>query len=363
MERSRTLPFPLFATVYTRRWLRLHGLNVGRRTEVSTAEGLSPRVSLGETSFVADAPMFAAGRAHRGWMHIAPITVGSRTFVGNGALLTGGTRVGDDSLIGIETTAPERVADGTSWFGAPAIELPRVPDPVDPARTTNPPRRLVVARAATELVRILLPGSITIILASLVFLALEAIGEAVGPLGLIAAAPLVVAVASALAVLCTIAVKWLVIGRYRPGEKPLWSFFVWRDEIVNSCQEQLAGQWLINKALGTPLMSAYVRAMGGRVGRDAWIDTLAITEFDVVKIGDGVAVNRGACLETHLFHDRLMRIGPTDLGPGSTLGPVSAILPDTKLGAGTVVAGRSVVLRGEELPPGTRWHGAPVVAA
>jgi carbonic anhydrase/acetyltransferase-like protein (isoleucine patch superfamily) len=44
------------------------------------------------------------------------------------------------------------------------------------------------------------------------------------------------------------------------------------------------------------------------------------------------------------------------------LGPVSAILPETKLGAGCVVGGRSVVLRGEELPAGTRWHGAPVVA-
>lgn len=74
-------------------------------------------------------------------------------------------------------------------------------------------------------------------------------------------------------------------------------------------------------------------------------------------------INRFACIETHLFHDRLMRIGPTKLGAGSTVGPSSAVLPDTVLGPGAKVGGRSVVLRGEELPPGTSWHGAPVVAA
>jgi carbonic anhydrase/acetyltransferase-like protein (isoleucine patch superfamily) len=67
-------------------------------------------------------------------------------------------------------------------------------------------------------------------------------------------------------------------------------------------------------------------------------------------------------VQTHLFHDRLLQIGPTKLGPGSTLGPVSAILPDTELGAGCSVGAMSIVMRGEQLPAGTRWHGAPVVA-
>jgi acetyltransferase-like isoleucine patch superfamily enzyme len=65
---------------------------------------------------------------------------------------------------------------------------------------------------------------------------------------------------------------------------------------------------------------------------------------------------------THLFHDRLLRIGPTHLEAGASLGPTSAVLPETHLGAGTRVFGRSVVLRGEELPAGTRWHGTPLVS-
>jgi non-ribosomal peptide synthetase-like protein len=181
--------------------------------------------------------------------------------------------------------------------------------------------------------------------------------------GLILAVPVLLLGAGIVAVAFTVAAKWLLMGRYRAGVHPLWSFFVWRDEILNSLQDQLAGAWLLGLAMATPLMGVYLRAMGSKVGRDVWCDTLTITEFDMVELGDGSVVNRFACVETHLFHDRLMRIGPTKLGPGSTLGPASALLPDTVLGAGVTVGGRSVVLRGEELPPGTRWHGSPVVAA
>lgn len=360
---SLTVLFPLYSTVFTRPWLRLHGVRIGRRTEVATVGGLTPLVELGETSMVADHPMFASARAHRGWLHVRPIAIGDHSFIGNGALITGGTSIGDGCLVGIETNAPEQVPHGTSWFGAPALELPRVPDATDPARTTDPPRRLVLARGAVELVRILLPTTISLILGLLVLLAMAAAGSAAGLLGMVAAAPVALAAAGAGAVLATVVVKWVVIGRYRPGEHPLWSSLVWRDEIVNSCQELLAEGWLLNRAQGTPLIGAYLRAMGARVGRDVWCDTLAITEFDMVSLGDGCAVNRGACLETHLFHDRVLRIGPATMEAGATLGPVSAVLPDTRMGEACVVGGRSVVLRGEVLPAGSRWHGAPVVAA
>ncbi len=63
---------------------------------------------------------------------------------------------------------------------------------------------------------------------------------------------------------------------------------------------------------------------------------------------------------THVFHDRLLRVGPTSIGAGATLGPTSAVLPDTRLGANTCIGGHSVVLSGEQLPAASRWRGAPV---
>ncbi|MBV9212846.1 MAG: amino acid adenylation protein, partial [Actinobacteria bacterium] len=297
-----------------------------------------------------------------GWLRVDPIEVGSRTFLGNTSLLRGDTRVGDDCLIGVLSTAPESTPSGTSWLGCPALELPRIPEEADPARTTDPPRRLVVARGAIELLRLLLPAVVSTILAALVLFTLDSIGRSThSVVAMLAAAPLAILAAGICALAFTVLAKWLVIGRYRPSEHPLWSWFVWRDELMNSLQTQLAGAWLLGSLLGTPMISTYLRAMGARVGRDVWLETNAITEFDVIDIGDGCAINRTACIETHLFHDRLLRIGPSELGACTTLGPTSIVLPDTKVGAGCTIGGRSLVLRGEELPDGTCWHGSPVV--
>jgi non-ribosomal peptide synthetase-like protein len=362
MAGARSVLRPVYLSVYTRHWLRLAGIRIGKGAEVSTVVGLNRLTSFADGSFATDDVVFAGARARNGWLQVAPIEVGAGTFLGNSCILPAGTKLGAGGLIGVLTTAPLQTADGTSWFGTPALELPRVPDQSDPSRTTTPPRRLVVARGVMEMIRILLPATVSVALAALVFYALESVAAAYGLLAMAAVTPFVLLAAGICAAAFTIAAKWVIIGRYRSGEHPFWCSFVWRDEIINCLQEELARTWLLGASVGTPVMGVYLRAMGAKVGRNVWFESLNITEFDVVELGDGCVVNRAACIETHLFHDRLMRIGPATLAPGSTLGPYSVVLPNTVLGAGTRVGGRSVVLRGEELPAGTSWHGAPVVS-
>jgi non-ribosomal peptide synthetase-like protein len=352
--------FPLYASLYTRGWLRLMGIKVGRRSEISTSTGLNPLVCIGEFSHATDDVAFVGARARGGWLHVEPIEIGDRTFLGPGSVLREGTRLGDDSLLGVLTLAPREPAAGTSWFGVPALELPRVCEVSDPARTTEPPRRLILARGTMDAIRIFVPNTISLALGLFDLVVLDALGGHLGIPAMIALCPLLVLCSGLLSAAIAVALKWLVIGRYRAGQHPLWSFFVWRDELVNSAHEQLAGEWLLRFAIGSPLMSLYLRAMGSKVGRGVWCETTAITEFDVVTLEDDCAVNRGSCLMTHVFHDRLLRIGPARIGAGATMGPTSAVLPDTTLGAGTCIGGHSVVLRGETLPAGTRWHGAPV---
>jgi non-ribosomal peptide synthetase-like protein len=363
MAGARDILFSLFSSIYTRAWLRLAGIPVEPGVEVSTAVGLSRLTRLRAGSFAADDVVLVGARSRAGWLHVEPIEVGRGTFLGNGAILPGGTVLGADNVIGVQSTAPARTPAGTAWFGCPAIAFPRVPDPADPARTIAPPARLKLARATLDLVRIMLPVTVSVALGALVFDVVQAAGRHGGVLAMALFTVPALLAAGVAATLFTVAAKWLIMGRYRPGEHPLWSLFVWRDEILNSLQDQLAGTWLLELLMGTSLLSVYLRAMGARVGRDVWCDTLTITEFDMVTLGDGCVINRFATIETHLFHDRLMRIGPTELGPGCSIGPATAVLPDTRIGAGTQVGGRSVVLRGEQLPAGTRWHGAPVISA
>jgi non-ribosomal peptide synthetase-like protein len=359
-QTASTLLFPLYASLFTRRWFALMGLRVGRRAEISVATGINPLVSFGELSQCTDDIGFCGVRSRDGWISVEPIEVGKRSFLGPGSILRGGTRIGPDSLVGVMTLAPRTPDPATSWLGVPAIELPRARDCADPRRTTDPPRRLIAARAGMDTLRLFAPNAVALLIEVLEVGALLWIGAHAGLAGMILAAPVVPLVGGLTATGLTVALKWLVIGRYRRSDHPLWSHFVWRDELMNAAQEQLADELLLRFAVGTPIMSAYLRAMGARVGRGVWCETTAVTEYDMIELGDAAAVNREGCLMTHLFHDRLLRIGPTRLAPGASLGPSAVVLPDTVVGAGTCVTGHSVVLRGEELPEHTRWQGTPV---
>src|SRR6201999_961152 len=159
---SITLLFPLYASLYTRPWFRLMGLKVGRGTEIWGTAGLNPLVPFGELSQCTDDIGFCGVRSRDGWMAVEPIEIGDRSFLGPGAILRGGTELGDDSLLGVMTLSPRRPAAGTSWLGVPALGLPRTPDAAEAERTVAPPRPLRIARGAMDLLRLLGPNTIAL---------------------------------------------------------------------------------------------------------------------------------------------------------------------------------------------------------
>ena len=50
----------------------------------------------------------------------------------------------------------------------------------------------------------------------------------------------------------------------------------------------------------------------------------------------------------------------SELEDGATLGPHCVALPAARLGAGATVGPASLVMRGDEVPPSTRWQGNPI---
>ncbi|MGH3878123.1 MAG: amino acid adenylation protein, partial [Actinophytocola sp.] len=158
------------------------------------------------------------------------------------------------------------------------------------------------------------------------------------------------------------AAKWALVGRFRAREHPLWSGLVWRNELADTFVEVLAVPWLVGGIGGTPAMSWWLRALGAKVGRGVWCESYWLPEADLVSLGDGATVNRGCVVQTHLFHDRILRMDHVTLAAGATLGPHGIVLPGTTIGAHTTIGPASLVMRGENVPDGTRWLGNPVAA-
>ncbi|TDD57731.1 amino acid adenylation domain-containing protein [Kribbella antibiotica] len=358
MTMARRTLFPLYAGLFTPVWLRMLGATVGRRAEVSTVTGLPKMMTVGSGGFLADDSVVAPYQLRAGWLRIGPAEVGQRAFVGNSAEVEPGRSVPDHALVGVLSETPDGAGVGSSWLGRPAMELPRVPQSGELARTFEPPRRLVLARAAVEACRFV-PVLLTSALAIFVYAALSTMSQQYGVLRTALVSPAVMLLAAATGVLLAVMAKWLLMGKFRSDEHALWTTFVWRNELSDVFVEELVIRWA-GLAVGSPLYNRVLRLMGARIGRGVSCETRWLPEPDLVTLEDGAVVNRGCVLQTHLFHDRVLRLGPVHLGSGATLGPHSIILLDAAIEDGCTVGANSLVMRGERLPAHTRWIGTPV---
>ncbi|HEY1574516.1 MAG TPA: Pls/PosA family non-ribosomal peptide synthetase [Pseudonocardiaceae bacterium] len=360
MDMARTGLFPLYASLATPVWLRLLGAKVGKGAEISTVLALPSMTTVASGAFLADDTMVAGYELGRGWLHVAPARVGKAAFLGNSGMTAPGHSVPNRGLVGVLSSTPRKAKKGSSWLGMPPMPLRRAVGATDTSRTFQPPHRLKVARAAVELCRVL-PVMCGAALGVLVCAALLVLWTSYGVWVAAALSGVVLLGAGAVACLVATLAKWLLVGRFRAVEHPLWCSFVWRNELADTFVEVLAVPWLVQAATGTPLLTLWLRTMGAHIGRGVWLETYWLPESDLVRLGDGSTVNRGCVVQTHLFHDRIMSMDEVRLAGGATLGPHGIVLPGASLGTATTVGPGSLVTRGDEVPPHTRWLGNPIL--
>jgi non-ribosomal peptide synthetase-like protein len=315
--------------------------------------------SVGDGAFLADDTMVGSYELGRGWMRVERAKVGKRAFLGNSGMTAPGRTVPKRGLVAVLSTTPERAKAGSSWLGSPPVRLRRAASVADEGRTFRPPGRLRVARGAVEVLR-LVPVVCTVGLGIGVLLLLEACLERWGLLGAVLLAGPVVLLADLLACVVTTAAKWALVGRIGVCEHPLWSSFVWRNELADTFVEVLAAPWFARGAAGAPALVMWLRSLGAGIGRGVWCETYWLPEADLVTLGAGASVNRGCVVQTHLFHDRIMSMDTVSLARGATLGPHGVILPAASIGGCATVGPASLVLRGDDVPAGTRWTGNPI---
>ena len=359
MDAARDYLFPIYASLITPWWLRLLGAEVGEGTEISTALLIPKFTVIADGAFLADDTMVASYELGGGWIHVAPATIGKRAFLGNSGITQPGRRVPDQALVAVLSTAPHKAKNGSSWLGSPPVRLRRKAADSDTERTFSPPLRLKLMRAVMETFR-LIPVMVTFAIGVVVLGVLHWGATYYGYRWAALGSGVVLLAAGAVAGAAAVVAKWLVVGRIPATEHPLWSSFVWRNEVADTFVETVAAPWFARAATGTAVINLWLRALGATIGRGVWCETYWLPEADLVTLGPGATVNRGCVVQTHLFHDRIMQLDTVTLEAGATLGPHCVALPAARLGAGTSVGPASLVMRGDQVPPATRWQGNPI---
>jgi non-ribosomal peptide synthetase-like protein len=359
LDSARVLLFPLYASLVTPAWLRLLGARVGRNVEASTVLLLPTMTTIDDHAFLADDTMVGSYELGHGWLRIDKSRVGRRAFLGNSGMTAPGRAVPKNGLIAVLSATPRKAKNGSSWLGSPPVRLRRAVSEFDETRTFKPLARLRVARLLWELCRFV-PVVLSAAIGVGVLAVLELIFIAWGLGWAIVISGVVLLAAGGVAAGATTVAKWTLVGKIEAREHPLWSSFVWRNEVADTFVEMMAAPWFAVAASGTPALAVWLRSLGTPIGRGVWCETYWLPEADLVRLGDGATVNRGCVVQTHLFHDRVMVLDGARLEDGATLGPHSVILPAATIGANATVGPASLVLRGEFVPAGGTWAGNPI---
>jgi non-ribosomal peptide synthetase-like protein len=348
---SGTLAWPV--------WLRWAGMRVGKRCEISTIMEVTPElVDIADDCFFADGIYLGRPLVHRGHLVCERTRFGRHTFLGNHAVIPGGSQLPERILLGVCTVAdPERVRPDSGWFGHPAFELPRREEiAADASLTFHPSTVRVVNRALWEASRLFLP----LLPAVLVAFWLTELPRMAPPGAALQFVwwPLA-AVATGL-FLCTLTLvtKWTLLGRMREGRHVLWSCWCSRWDFVFEVWSAYARP-VIEALEGTPMVAWWLRAMGARIGRRVVFGTnlAQVVDPDMIEIEDDATVS--CHLQLHSFEDRVLKLGRSRIGAGSSLGAGALLLYGARIGAGARVAEQSVVMKHEHLLDDQAYEGMP----
>ena len=359
----------MYGTLFTQYFLRWMGCKVGSSVECSNLYGWTPGITeFGDETFVADFVGVNPPFVHRGVMVLDKVVIERRAFVGNGAVLPPGTRIGTGALVGLSSIPAEAVVlPNTTVIGSPAFPIPRQAsaDSVDQAATFQPTNWLVCRRIIWETFRCIMPASFISFSGLVAFLVIIPLTSTRGrnlrheDVHFVELLNIFVWIVSLSNIIFVLAAKWLVVGRHAAEEHPLWSAGVWRSEFAVDVVTVVSLAGIVNLFRGSVLLPTLFRLLGAKIGKNCYLDTIFLTEPDMVTLGDGCCVNENATIQTHLFEDRVMKVDYMEMKERCSVGHYGIVLYNTLVERGCTIAPLSLVMKGESFMPMTHWEGVP----
>jgi non-ribosomal peptide synthetase-like protein len=351
----------LYGALFWPYWLRLSGMRVGRDCEISSLiDSVPESVTIGDKNFFADGIYLGGPRVHRGTVTVAHTTFGSSTFLGNGVIVTPGSRLPDDLLLGICTVADEATMHaGSAWFGHPAFQLPhREVVEYDAAFTFDPTPRRYAVRLFWELSRFLIPA-LPVVVGVAWFKIIASWSDISTVRFVLVVLPVATLACGAFFATLIVLTKWSLLGKVKPAMHPLWSSWASRWDLMCLAWNICAGP-IVSQLDGTLLLNALLRLTGVNIGRRVVLGVGFAEDLpdpDMLTFEDDATVD--CMFQAHTFEDRVLKMDRIAIRRGATVGSNAVLLYGADIGERARVAPHSVVLKHEHLHAGLTYAGFP----
>ena len=136
-------------------------------------------------------------------------------------------------------------------------------------------------------------------------------------------------------------------------EWPLLDWLRW--VAVNHVARVLAGQML----RGTPPWTAYMRLSGARIGRRVYVNSLSVSDYNLLEFGDDVVIGADAHISGHTVEQGIVKTAPVRLGSHVTVGIGSIVEIGVTVGAHCQIGALTFVPKHATLDAGGVYVGIP----
>jgi acetyltransferase-like isoleucine patch superfamily enzyme len=146
-----------------------------------------------------------------------------------------------------------------------------------------------------------------------------------------------------------------------PGEWKLrdleWPLLKWSRYLISThVVRVLVGTFF----RASPLWTLYMRWNGARIGRGVYINSLSISDHNMLEFGDGVVIGESVHLSGHTVEGGVVKTGHVRLGRFVTVGLGSMVGIGVDAGEKCQIGALSVVPKHSKLDGGAVYAGAPV---
>ncbi|UUN29185.1 Pls/PosA family non-ribosomal peptide synthetase [Streptomyces sp. FIT100] len=158
--------------------------------------------------------------------------------------------------------------------------------------------------------------------------------------------------------LCTfpIVAKWILVGRWKPVEFPVWSLAYLRFWTVKILVHANPMIFLV----GNPLYVLYLRALGAHLGKNVTILSRAIPVCtDLLTVGPDTVIRKEAHLHCYRAYAGRIQTGSVTIGRDAFIGEKTVLDINSSMGDGTQLGHTSALYSGQSVPDGEHWHGSP----
>jgi acetyltransferase-like isoleucine patch superfamily enzyme len=135
-----------------------------------------------------------------------------------------------------------------------------------------------------------------------------------------------------------------------------WPLLQWARSMVATHVVRLFAGGLFR---GSPIWTTYLRLAGARVGRRVYVNSLAVTDYNLLEFDDDVVIGDGVHLSGHTVEGGLVKTASLRLGRNVTIGLESVLEIGVEVGDGGQVGALSFVPKHTRLEAGAVYAGIP----